>query len=37
MTKTLIRPVINSAHKPITNVLSNHLFYYPTPSNLNYN
>jgi len=28
--------IINSAHKPLTNTLSNHIFYYPTPSHLNY-
>lgn len=29
--------ITNSAKSPIMNTLSNHIFYYPTPSNLNYN
>jgi len=33
----MTRPVINSGHEPFQNTLANHLFYYPTPSNLNYN
>jgi len=31
------RPTANSTHRPVTNVLSNHMFYYPTPNNLSYN
>lgn len=33
----MTRPVVNSGSEPFSNTLSNHLFYYPTPSNLNYN
>lgn len=28
--------IVNGA-KPLSNTVANHLFYYPTPSNLNYN
>lgn len=31
------RLTVNSPNRPITNILSNHMFYYPTPSNLSYN
>jgi ubiquinol-cytochrome c reductase cytochrome b/c1 subunit len=37
MLNVLPRRIINSSGKPLTNMLSNHLFYYPTPSNLSYN
>jgi quinol-cytochrome oxidoreductase complex cytochrome b subunit len=29
--------MVNAHNKPLKNILSNHLFYYPTPANLTYN
>jgi quinol-cytochrome oxidoreductase complex cytochrome b subunit len=37
MTLNFKTRIINGSSKPLTGALSNHLFYYPTPSNLSYN